>query len=46
MTRSIESDDNAVYAHVTWTEDGDGLTVLKGVDDKAYEDKLYSRRRI
>ena len=41
-THSIESDDNAVYAHVTWTEDGDGLTVLKGVDDKAYEDKLYS----
>jgi acetyl esterase/lipase len=39
---SIESDDNAVYAHLTWTEDGDGLTVLKGVDDKAYEDKLYS----
>jgi dienelactone hydrolase len=42
MTRSIESDDTAVYSHLTWTEDGDGLAVLKGVDDKAYEDKLYS----
>ncbi|HUK29588.1 MAG TPA: prolyl oligopeptidase family serine peptidase [Candidatus Acidoferrum sp.] len=42
MTRSIESDDAAVYSHLTWTEDGDGLAVLKGMDDKAYEDKLYS----
>jgi dienelactone hydrolase len=42
MTRSIESDDNAVYSHLTWTEDGDGLAALKGVDDKGYEDKLYS----
>ena len=42
MTRSIDSDDNAVYSHLTWTEDGDGLAALKGVDDKAYEDKLYS----
>jgi len=41
-TRSIESDDNAVYSHLTWTEDGDGLAVVKGVDDKAYEDKLNS----
>ena len=40
--RSIESDDTAVYSHLTWTEDGDGLAVLKGVDDKAFEDKLYS----
>ncbi|HEV3218870.1 MAG TPA: prolyl oligopeptidase family serine peptidase [Candidatus Acidoferrales bacterium] len=41
-TRSIESDDTAVYSHLTWTEDGDGLAVLKGVDDKGFEDKLYS----
>ncbi len=41
-TRSIESDDNAVYSHLTWTEDGDGLAVLKGTEDKAFEDKLYS----
>lgn len=40
--RSIESDDTAVYSHLTWTEDGDGLAVLKGVDDKAFDDKLYS----
>lgn len=41
-TRSIESDDTAVYSHLSWTEDGDGLAVLKGVDDKGYEGKLYS----
>jgi acetyl esterase/lipase len=39
--RSIESDDKAVYAHLNWTEEGDGLAVLKGTEDKAYEDKLY-----
>lgn len=32
----------AVYKSLTWTEKGDGLAVLRGVDDKAYEDKLYS----
>jgi dienelactone hydrolase len=42
MTRAIESDDNAVYSHLNWTEDGDGLAVLKGVDDKGFEAKLYS----
>jgi acetyl esterase/lipase len=41
-TRSVESDDNAIYSQLTWTEDGDGLAVVKGVDDKAYEDKLNS----
>jgi dienelactone hydrolase len=41
MTRSIESDDSAVYSHLTWTEEGDGLAALKGVDDKGFEDKLY-----
>lgn len=40
--RSVESDDNAVYSRLTWTEDGDGLSALKGVDDKGFEDKLYS----
>jgi dienelactone hydrolase len=40
--RAIESDDSAVYSHLTWTEDGDGLVALKGVDDKAFDDKLYS----
>lgn len=40
--RSIESDNNAGYSRLSWTEEGDGLAVLKGVDDKAYEDKLHS----
>ncbi len=34
--------DKAVYKSLTWTEEGDGLAVLKGKDDDAYEDKLYS----
>jgi acetyl esterase/lipase len=40
--RSIDSDDKAVYARPAWTEEGEALAVLKGVEDKAYEDKLYS----
>jgi dipeptidyl aminopeptidase/acylaminoacyl peptidase len=32
----------AVYKGLTWTEKGDGLATLRGMDDKAYEDKLYS----
>lgn len=40
--RSIDSDDKAIYTRLGWTEEGDGLAVLKGVDDKAYDDKLYS----
>jgi dipeptidyl aminopeptidase/acylaminoacyl peptidase len=32
----------AVYKGLTWTEKGDGLATLRGVDDKAYEGKLYS----
>ncbi len=32
----------ASYQGLAWTEKGDGLTVLKGVDDKAYKGKLYS----
>jgi dienelactone hydrolase len=34
--------DNAVYKRLTWTEEGEGLAVLKGKDDENYEDKLYS----
>lgn len=34
--------DKAVYKRLTWTEEGDGLAVLKGKDDENYEDKLYS----
>ncbi len=32
----------AVYKSISWTEKGDAFTVLKGVDDKGFEDKLYS----
>ncbi len=32
----------AVYKQVSWTETGDGLAVLRGVEDKAWEDKVYS----
>ena len=32
----------AVYKSLAWTEKGDAFTALKGVDDKAFEDKLYS----
>ena len=27
---------------LTWTEKGDGLATVRGVDDKGFEDKLYS----
>jgi hypothetical protein len=37
----VESD-KAIYKRLTWTEEGDGLAVLKGRDDDDYEDKLYS----
>ena len=39
--RSLDSDDKAVYSRIAWTEEGNGLAALKGIDDKAYEDKLY-----
>ncbi len=32
----------ASYRSLTWTEKGDGLTALRGVDDKGFEDKLYA----
>ncbi len=32
----------AAYKSLSWTEKGDGLAVLKGIDDKGFEDKLYS----
>ncbi|MGH9936302.1 MAG: alpha/beta hydrolase family protein, partial [Blastocatellia bacterium] len=34
--------DKAVYKGLSWTEKGDGLATVKGVEDKGYEDKLYS----
>ena len=42
VIRTLDSDDKAVYTRLGWNEDGDGLAVLKGVEDKAYEDKLNS----
>jgi dipeptidyl aminopeptidase/acylaminoacyl peptidase len=32
----------AVYKGLTWTEKGGALAALRGVDDKGFEDKLYS----
>ena len=32
----------AIYEKAAWNEDGDAFAVLKGVEDKAYEDKLYA----
>jgi hypothetical protein len=34
--------DKASYKSLSWTEKGEALTVLKGKEDKAYEDKLWS----
>ena len=32
----------AVYKGLNWTEKGDGLAMVRGVEDKAWEDKLYT----
>jgi dipeptidyl aminopeptidase/acylaminoacyl peptidase len=32
----------ANYRSLAWTEKGDAFTVLRGIDDKAWEDKLYT----
>lgn len=32
----------AVYRGLNWTEKGEALAAVKGVEDKGYEDKLYS----
>lgn len=34
--------DKAEYSRLTWTEKGDGLTVLKGKEDEDFEDKFCS----
>ncbi len=34
--------DKAVYRGLNWTEKGEGLTAVKGIEDKGFEDKLYS----
>jgi len=38
---SLDSD-KAVYKRLNWTEEGEGLAVLRGKEDENYEDKLYS----
>ena len=37
----LESD-KAVYKSLSWTENGEAFAALKGKEDKAYEDKLWS----
>ncbi len=32
----------ASYRYLNWNDDGDGLAVLKGVEDEGWEDMLYS----
>jgi dipeptidyl aminopeptidase/acylaminoacyl peptidase len=32
----------ASYKGLTWTEKGDGLATVRGIDDKAWDDKLYT----
>lgn len=34
--------DKASYRSLDWNDEGTGLTCVKGVEDKAFEDKLYS----
>ena len=34
--------DKAVYRGLNWTEKGEALAAVKGVDDRGFEDKLYS----
>jgi dipeptidyl aminopeptidase/acylaminoacyl peptidase len=34
--------DAANYERLSWTEKGEGLAVLKGKEDRAYTDKMYS----
>ena len=42
MIRPLDTDSKAVYSRLTWAEEGNGLSAIKGFDDKAYEDKLNS----
>lgn len=32
----------ATYKGLSWTENGDGLATMRGVEDKAWEDKVYT----
>ena len=41
-TVAVLDNGNASYERLVWTEKGDGLTVLKGTDDRALRDKRYA----
>ena len=41
-TVAVLDNGNASYERVVWTEKGDGLSVLKGTDDRALRDKRYA----
>ena len=43
-TGALQSLDSAVavYKGLTWTDKGDALAALRGVEDKGFEEKLYS----
>ena len=41
-TVTVLDNGNASYERVVWTEKGDGLSVLKGTDDRALRDKRYA----
>ena len=41
MTMALDNA-KASYKGIGWTEKGDGLATLRGVEDKEWEDKLYS----
>jgi len=34
--------DKASYERLVWTDKGDGLSVVRGTDDKRYKDKVYA----
>lgn len=41
ITKTLDSA-AASYRMLTWTEKGDALAAVRGADDKAFEDKLYT----
>jgi hypothetical protein len=41
-TVSVLDSSAASYERLAWTEKGDGLSVLKGTDDRTLRDKLYA----
>ena len=39
---TVLDSDKASYERLAWTEKGDGLSAVKGTDDKRYKDKIYA----